>query len=107
MVWFAGFIPVQWVELWVGLIAEGLIPHVAKVKIEAVHQKVNSDPGSPGLWSYCWSGTKDEGGAVHCAARFILQEDIGTLKLTEMTERLVCWEIMKCSLSFTSKIFWG
>ena len=73
---------------------------------------MNSDPGSPGLWSHCWCGTKDEGGAVHCAARFILQEDIGTLKLIEMTERLVCWKIMNFyellnSLSLTAKIFGG
>lgn len=36
VVWFAGVILVQWVELRVGLIAEGFIPHSAEVKMEAV-----------------------------------------------------------------------
>lgn len=49
VVWFAGVVPVQWVELRVGLITEGFTPHSAEVKMEAVHQEVNFDPGPPGL----------------------------------------------------------
>lgn len=71
---FAGVVPVQWVELRVGLITEGFTPHSAEVKMEAVHQEVNFDPGPPGLWTHCRSGTWDEGGAVHCAPRLILDE---------------------------------
>lgn len=72
MVWFAGVVLVQLVELRVGLVAEGFTPHGAEVKMEAVQQEMNLDPGSPGLWTYRRGRTRDEGGAVHCAARLVL-----------------------------------
>lgn len=53
----AGVVLVQRVELRVGLIAEGFAPHSAEVKMEAVQQEMNFDPGPPGLWTHCWSGT--------------------------------------------------
>lgn len=65
---FAGVILVQWVELRVGLVAEGFIPHCTEVKMEAVQQELNFDPGPPGLWTHRRSRTQDEGGTVHCAA---------------------------------------
>lgn len=77
---FAGVVPVQRVELRVGLIAEGFTPHRAEVEMEAVHQEVNFDPGPPGLWTHRRSGTWDEGGAVHYAARLVLEEWTETMK---------------------------
>lgn len=82
---FAGVVPVQRVELRVGLIAEGFTPHCAEVKMEAVHQEVNFDPCSPGLWTHRWSGTYDEGGAVDCTARLILEGRIEKILFTEKT----------------------
>lgn len=81
---FAGVVPVQRVELRVGLIAEGFAPHCAEVKMEAVHQEVNFDPCSPGLWTHRWSGTYDEGGAVDGTARLILE---GRIEKNEFTEK--------------------
>lgn len=77
---FAGVVLVQRVELRVGLVAEGFVPHGAKVKVEAVQQEVNFDPGPPGLWTHRRSRTRDEGGAVHRAARLVLEESTGTME---------------------------
>lgn len=71
---FAWIVLVQQVQLWVGLIAEVLAPHAAEVKMEAVQQEVNFDPGPPGLWTHSRSGTQDEGGAIDCTARLELEE---------------------------------
>lgn len=68
----ARVVPVQRVEPRVGLIAEGFAPHRAEVKVEAVHQEVNFDPGPPGLWTHRRGGARDEGGTVDHAARLIL-----------------------------------
>ena len=80
MVRFAGVILIQRVKLWVGLVAEGFISHSVEVKMEAVQQEMNFDPGSPGLCTHCRRWTQDEGGAVHCAARLILEESKGIIK---------------------------
>lgn len=80
VVWFAGVVLVQWVKLWVGLIAESFIPHSAEVKMEAVQQEVNFDPRPPGLWTHSRGRTQDERGAVHCAARLVLEESTETTK---------------------------
>lgn len=79
---FAGVILVQRVELWVRLIAEGFIPHGAEVKMEAVQQEINFDPGPPRLWTHRRSQTQNEGRAVHCAVRLVLEESTGTMKLS-------------------------
>lgn len=70
----AGVVLVQQVELRVGLVAEGFAPHGAEVKMEAVQQEVDFDPGPPGLWTHGRSGTQDEGGAVDCAAGLVLEQ---------------------------------
>lgn len=57
----------------IGLITEGLVSHRTKVEVKAVHQKVNFDPGSPGLRTHGWGGTGDEGGAVDRAESLKLQ----------------------------------
>lgn len=69
----ARVVPVQRVEPRVGLIAEGFVPHRTEVKVEAVHQKVNFDPGPPGLWTHRRGGARDEGGVVDHAARLVLR----------------------------------
>lgn len=74
VVWFVGVILVQWVKLWVGLIAEGFIPHSGEVKMEAVQQEVNFDPRPSGLRTHRWCWAQDERGAVHFAARLVLEE---------------------------------
>ncbi len=79
---FARVILVQRVEMRVGLIAEGFIPHGAKVKMEAVQQEINFYPGPPRLWTNRRSQTQNEGRAVHCATRLILEESTGTMKLS-------------------------
>lgn len=73
VVGFAGVNLVQWVEHRVGLIAESCISHSAEVKMEAVQQELNFDSGPPGLWTHRWGRTQDQGGAVHFAARFVLE----------------------------------
>lgn len=70
----AGVVLAQQVEPRVGLVAEGLAPDGAEVKMEAVQQELDFDPGPPGLWAHGRSWTQDEGGAVHRAARLILEE---------------------------------
>lgn len=82
MVRFAGVVLVQRVELWVLLIAEGFIPHGAEVKMEAVQQEMNFNPSPPGLWTHRRSRTQDEGGAVHCAARLVLEGSTEAMKLS-------------------------
>lgn len=69
----AGAVAVQGVQQRIGLIAEGLVSHRTKVEVEAVHQEVNFDPGSPGLRTHGWGGTGDEGGAVDRAESLKLQ----------------------------------
>lgn len=84
----AGVVPVQRVEPRVSLVAEGFAPHRAKVKVEAVHQEVNFDPGPPGLWTHRWGGARDEGGAIDHAARLILGRGWGG-KVKSVTEKSV------------------
>ena len=72
VVGFAGVVLVEGVELWVGLVAEGLGPHCVEVKMEAVQQEVHLDARLPGLGAHRRRGTQDERRAAHCAARVIL-----------------------------------
>lgn len=69
----AGAVAVQGVQQRIGLVTEGLVSHRTKVEVEAVHQEVNFDPGSPGLRAHGWGGTGDEGGAVDRAESLKLQ----------------------------------
>lgn len=66
-------VAVQRVQQRVGLITEGLAPHRTEVKVEAVHQEVNFDPGPPGLGTHGRGGTGDECGAVDRAESLKLQ----------------------------------
>lgn len=49
VIWLAGVVAVQQVKFRVRLIAKGFIPHCAEVKMEAVHQEVNFNPGPSGF----------------------------------------------------------
>lgn len=73
MVRFAGLVLVQRVQLWVGLIAKGLTGHGGEVKMEAVQQEVDFDPGPPGLWTHGRRGTGEQRGAVHRAEGLVLR----------------------------------
>lgn len=66
-------VAVQGVQQRIGLIAESLVSHCTKVKVQAVHQEVNFDPGPPGLRTHCWGGAGDEGGADDRAKSLKLQ----------------------------------
>lgn len=77
MVRFALVVLVERVELRVGLIAERSVAYSAEVKMEAVQQEVNLHPGSLSLRPHGGGRAQDEGGAVHCAARFVLQTTNG------------------------------
>lgn len=78
----AGAVAVQRVQQRVGLITEGLAAHRTEVKVEAVHQEVNFDPGPPGLGTHGRCGTGDESGAVDRAESLKLQR--GEKKDAEM-----------------------
>ena len=69
----AGLVLVQRVEHRVGLVAEGFSGHGTEVKLEAVQQEVNFDPGPRGLWTHRRGRAQDQGGAAHRAARLVLQ----------------------------------
>lgn len=73
MVRFVRVIAVQHVELWVGFIAECFIAHIVEVKMKTVQQEMNFDPRSPGVRSHSRRRAQDEGGAVHCTTRLILE----------------------------------
>lgn len=83
---FAAVVLVQRVEPRVGLVAEGLGSHGAEVKVEAVQEEVNFDPGPPGLRAHGWSRAQDEGGAVHSAASLVLQGN-NTAGITMLFEK--------------------
>lgn len=53
----AGAVAVQGVQQRIGLITKGMVSHRTKVKVEAVHQEVNFDPGPPGLGTHGWGWT--------------------------------------------------
>lgn len=74
VVWLVGVVLVQRVQLWVGLVAEGLVSHSAEVKMEAVQEKINSDLGPSGLCSHSRGRTQDEGRAVDYAASLKLEK---------------------------------
>lgn len=80
MVRLAGIIPVQLVERGVELIPKGFLTHGVEVKMKAVQQEVNFDPCINGLWAHGRGRAQDEGGAVHRAARLVLEESTGEVK---------------------------
>lgn len=80
MVRLAGIIPVQLVERGVELIPKGFLTHGVEVKMKAVQQEVNFDPCINGLRAHGWGRAQDEGGAVHRAARLVLEESTGEVK---------------------------
>lgn len=98
MVGFARIIPVQLVERGVELIPEGFLTHGAEVKVKAVQQKVNFNPGINGLWTHGRGRTQDEGGAIHRAERLMLEESAGVVTKWELLKETGTANHLSCTI---------